>query len=53
MKAFLTFRFQRVFCPRRRTCVELNSFEYLKKSVTELIEEEKSVRPWSQEVINL
>ena len=53
MKAFLTFRFQRVYCPRRRACVELNDFAHLSKSLEQLQDEERATRQWSQEVVNL
>jgi exonuclease-1 len=33
MKAFLTFRFQRVYCPLRKACVELNDLGHLGKSI--------------------
>jgi len=32
MKAFLTFRFQRVYCPKRKACVELNPLDHVNKS---------------------
>ena len=53
MKAFLTFRFQRVFCPKRRACVELNDFSHLSKPIVELLEEENSQKPWSEEVLSV
>lgn len=37
MKAFLTFRFQRVYCPNRRRCVELNNMELLDQPLEGLL----------------
>lgn len=53
MKAFLTFRYQRVFCPLRRACVELNDMSHLSRSLAEIEAEENKNRPWSEEVMNL
>ncbi len=36
MKAFLTFRFQRVYCPIKKCCVELNDLNNLAKSLQQL-----------------
>jgi exonuclease-1 len=52
MKAFLTFRFQRVYCPVRRACVELNDFSYLSRNLEEMREDEKAGKHWSEEVLN-
>ena len=48
MKAFLTFRFQRVFCPKQRKCVELNNIDELRKSMEQIRAEENMDRPWSE-----
>jgi hypothetical protein len=53
MKAFLTFRFQRVYCPIRRRCVELNDMELLEQPLEALLEQERQERPWSEEVLNV
>lgn len=36
MKAFLTFRFQRVYCPSRKQCVEINNMDILSLSIDKL-----------------
>jgi len=50
IQAFLTFRFQRVYCPIRKQCVEINDISLLKGSVDSL----PNLRelPWSEEVLD-
>jgi exonuclease 1 len=48
MRAFLTFRFQRVYCPLRRSCVELNDMALLQQPLEGLLQEERQERPWSE-----
>lgn len=38
MKAFLTFRFQRVYCPKRKACVELNDLSVLSQPLEMILQ---------------
>lgn len=49
MKAMLTFRFQRVYCPLRKCCVEINEMEPMKWR--EIREVEKCSQ-WCDEVFD-
>ena len=53
MRAFLTFRFQRVYCPLRKACIELNDMGLLSQSLESLLQQEKQARKWSEEVMNV
>jgi exonuclease-1 len=48
MKAFLTFRFQRVYCPLRKVCVELNDLSLIEQTAQTLAAEERTGIKWSQ-----
>lgn len=49
MKAMLTFRFQRVYCPLRRSCVSVNEMDPLKWREIKDIEKTNF---WSEEVLD-
>lgn len=60
IKAFLTFRFQRVYCPRKKQCVMLNDVDipsYVKQELAKIKQadmsfEEIQITEWADEILD-